>query len=257
MRRRRYSMGALWLMMGLIGVLALAGCGAATSTGGAPPAQQAQLTIAKDGGLRVTLQMTCPSGVPCALSSVAQREVSALQTRARVGLGVPSASVAQLGAMRIQIDLPGYTNQQVGAQALGAQGMVRFIDTSGASLDVGAVVGADQYPTLFTSSQIDPASVGAHLDQQSQPVVVFAFKGVAASQFAQYTGSHIGDYLTITQDNTVIESATIQSQISGQGQITGIKTLADAQVLAADLRSTPLPMPVTVVSAQVLSPGGK
>lgn len=253
--RRRLGTGAA---LALLGLLALAGCGAATTTAsGAPQAAQAQQTIAKDGGLRVTLQAACASGQSCAFSGAAQEEESALLSRARVGLGVPSASVTQLDATHFQVDLPSYTNQQVGAQALGAQGMVRFIDTSGTPLDVGAVVGANQYPTLFTGSQIDPASVGAHLDQQSQPIVVFAFKGAAASQFAQYTGSHIGSYLTVTMDNTVIESATIQSQIAGQVEVTGFKTLADAQALAADLKSSPLPVAVTVVSAQVLSPGSK
>ncbi len=257
MRRRLRTSGAQALLA-LLALLALAGCAqattATTATSGAP---QTQLTIAKDGGLRVMLQVVCATGQSCSFSNAAQGEVSALQSRARVGLGVPSATVTQLDASHIQVDLPGYTNQQLGAEALGAQGMVRFIDTSGMPLDVGAVVGENQYPTLFTNSQIDPASVGAHLDQQSQPVVVFAFKGAAAAQFAQYTGSHIGDYLTVTLDNTVIESATIQSQISGQGQVNGFKTLADAQTLAADLKSTPLPLPVTVVSAQTLSPGSK
>ncbi len=83
----------------------------------------------------------------------------------------------------------------------------------------------------------------------------FAFKGAAASQFAQYTGSHIGQYLTVTLDNRVIESATIQSRIAGPGQIMGNLSLAQAQTLAACLKSGALPAPVTLVSATVVQKG--
>ncbi len=104
----------------------------------------------------------------------------------------------------------------------------------------------------FSGSQVDPSSVSAQSDQNSSPVVVFEFQGAARSAFATYTGDHIGQYLTITVDSKVVESATIQSQISGQAQISGMQSLADAQALAAELKSAPLPMTVTLVSADVV-----
>ena len=223
----------------------LAGCGQGTAAAASAPPK----TLAQAGGLRIVVSVSANQDIAM---------LSALVARAQKGLGVKDASARTSGstfsATQIEVDLPGYTDQQVAASALTTQGAMRVIDTGDNGLSVGATVGAQQYPTLFTGSQIDPASVGAQADQSGQPIVTFAFKGAAASQFAQYTGSHIGSYLTITLDNRVIESATIQSQIAGLGQITGM-TLIRAQTLAACLKSAPLPGPASLVSETVVSSG--
>ena len=54
--------------------------------------------------------------------------------------------------------------------------------------------------------------------------------------------------MTVTLDDKVINSAQIQSEIDGPGQITGIGTITDAQNLAALLKYGALPLPLTVVS---------
>jgi len=224
----------------------LAGCGQGTTAAASAPPK----TLAQAGGLRIVVSVSANQDIAM---------LSALVARAQKGLGVKDASARTFGAKsfsttQIEVDLPGYTDQQVAASALTTQGAMRVIDTGDNGLSVGATVGAQQYPTLFTGSQIDPASVGAQADQSGQPIVTFAFKGAAASQFAQYTGSHIGSFLTITLDNRVIESATIQSQIAGLGQISGM-TLIRAQTLAACLKSAPLPGPASLVSETVVSSG--
>ncbi|HEX6122023.1 MAG TPA: hypothetical protein VFY89_02630, partial [Ktedonobacterales bacterium] len=55
-------------------------------------------------------------------------------------------------------------------------------------------------------------------------------------------------FLTITLDGVVIESATIQSEIDGPGEITGFASLAQAQNLATLIRVGPLPLAVRVAS---------
>ena len=66
----------------------------------------------------------------------------------------------------------------------------------------------------------------------------------------------IGNDLTITLDNKVIESATIQSQITGIGEISGgSMTIADAQNLASLLKYGALPVPVHVVAVTSVQPG--
>jgi preprotein translocase subunit SecD len=60
--------------------------------------------------------------------------------------------------------------------------------------------------------------------------------------------------LTIALDGQVIESATIQSEIDGQGQITGLGSLDAAHTLAAQLKSGPLPLQLTEVSAELVTP---
>ena len=229
-----------------LALVGLTGCGQGpTAAASAPPK-----TLAQVGGVRIVVSVNANQDIAM---------LSALVARAQKGLGVQDASdrtaLRSFSTTEITVDLPGYTDQQLAESALTTQGAMRVIDTGGTPLTVGATVGAQQYPTLFTGAQIDPASVGAQADQSGQPVVTFAFKGAAASQFAQYTGSHIGDYLTITLDNRVIESATIQSQIAGLAQVSGM-TMTQAQTLAACLKSAPLPGPVSLVSETVVSPSG-
>lgn len=262
MRRSVLSVGALLALS----LWLLAGCGATPvggSTSASSGAATAHKTLAQAGGLRIVVQMTCATATACAAENqqIAQM-VEALAQRAQVGLGVTDASarstIVTPSGRQIEVDLPGYTNQVVATSALTTQGMLRFIDTGGQPLPVGAKVGANQYPTLFTGSQLDPASISAQRDPNgSNPnpfIVTFAFKGAAAGKFAQYTQSNIGAYLTVTLDDIVIESATIQAEISGLGEITGLKSLADAQALAAALKSTPLPDPVSLISAALVQP---
>lgn len=246
-------------MMALCVLVAWALVGCALSHPFTPQTHTPQ-TLAQDGGLRVTVHLSCSAEQDCAFTSAFAQTMSALQQRARVGLDVPDASVKRLDGVQIEVDLPGYTNQQAAVSALTAQGLVQFIDSGDAELAVGTKVGAKQYPVVFTGAQIAPSSVlattypgGATTDA---PIVTFEFQGAAKTQFAQYTSAHIGAYLTITQDDTVIECAQIQSQIDGEGEINGFKSMAAAQALAAELKSPPLPAPVTLVSAQVVSASG-
>jgi preprotein translocase subunit SecD len=229
---------------------------APTAPFGAPMAS-AHKTLTQNGGLRMNVQLVCAAGQDCTIfSDMMARSVTALEARAQHGLGVNDASAKALSAGQIEVDLPGDSNQQAAVSALTTQGLVQFIDTSGAPLAVGTKVAANRYPVLFTGSQVAPNSVSATTDQQAKVIVVFEFAGAARAQFAQYTSTHEGAYLTITLDHTVIESAQIQSEIDGQAEITGAKSLADAQALAADLKSSPLPLPVTLVSIQPVAASG-
>ncbi|HET9110648.1 MAG TPA: hypothetical protein VFN78_07480 [Ktedonobacterales bacterium] len=248
-RRARGAALALLLAWGL------AGCALSAPIGPATTAPTPTVSLAQRGGLSFMLQVECPNGQACAYSNGFAQMMAALLLRARSGLGVADASVKRVDGTTVEVDLPGYTNQALASQALTTPGSALFIETNGVPLTVGSMVTSNQYAVLFTGSQIDPASVSVHTDPQTgEPIVAFAFKGAAATEFAQYTGAHIGEYLTITVDNKVIESATIQSQISGDGQVTGSKSLADAQALAVYLKSSPLPLSAREVSATLVTP---
>ncbi|HEY8323624.1 MAG TPA: hypothetical protein VIG77_03975 [Ktedonobacterales bacterium] len=241
-RRLRVTALCLLIAWGLVGC--------AQQVGGTAP----HTSLAQAGGLRVIVRLSCPAGQDCGtFSSQLAQTTGALAARAQRGLGVQGASATALKGNEVQIDLPGYTNQQLAVSALTAQGMTQFIDTGGNPLQVGTKVAAHQYPVLFTGAQIDPNSIQATTDQNNAPIVVFAFQGAARSQFATYTRENVGNYLTITVDGVVVESATIQSEIDGLAEITGSKSMAAAQALAAELKSPPLPDPVSLVSAQSFS----
>ena len=84
--------------------------------------------------------------------------------------------------------------------------------------------------------------------------MLFQFQG-RQQDFANYTRDNVSKYLTIVLDGKVIESAAIQSEIDGQGQITGGNiTMADAQQFASYLKYGALPLPLVVESEQQLAP---
>ena len=207
------------------------------------------------GGVQFVFQASCPQAQPkCDIPSVMPQVVDNINRRIAQGLAVSEASVRSSGD-KILVELPGFTDAAQASALLGQTGEMNIIDTGTSPLTVGTTVTPGQYPVRFTGSQLDTNQIGAGLDSSTgKPIVTFAFTGKAKTGFATYTAQNVGNYLTITLDNRVIESATIQSEIDGNGQITGIGTITDAQSLAALLKYGALPLPLNVVSSQEIAP---
>ncbi len=222
-------------------------------------------TLQHDGGLRVTLALSCPASQPaCDMQTLSTQTRDILQRRAVEGLGVASAVTKLDGDTHIVVELPAYTNEAQARAILGSRGEVEILDSGATPIPVGVDVATQmcasacapgQYKILFTGAQFDPNALSAGLDQQTQhPVVTFGFAHQYQQQFADYTRQHIGQYLTIALDGSVIESATIQSEIDGTAQITGLASLADAQALVTKLKYQALPLAVTVSNVERVSP---
>jgi preprotein translocase subunit SecD len=185
-----------------------------------------------------------------------------IERRVNGGLGVSEPVIRLEGSDRISVELPGLKNEQDAIALIGQTGLLQIIDTGAVSLPVGCNVkdptsqcySAAGYPVRFTGNDLDPNSINASVDPSTgQPIIVFQFKGDKQSAFASYTQSHIGQYLTITLDDKVIESAVIKSEITGQGQISGGNmTLDQAQATAALLRAGSLPVPLVTVSERLI-----
>jgi preprotein translocase subunit SecD len=209
------------------------------------------------GGVQVLLQASCD--VPTQHCGKDQLNLMPdvrdnIERRVNGGLGVSEPVIQLEGTDRISVELPGLKNEQDAVQLLGQTGKLEIIDTGTTQLSPGQQVTEGQYPVRFTGDQLDPNSINATIDQQSgQPVILFQFKGSAQNAFATYTQQNVGNYLTITLDGKVIESAVIESQITGQGQISGgSMTLDSAQATAALLRYGSLPVPLTLVSERLI-----
>lgn len=211
------------------------------------------------GGVQVLLQATCSlkgdSNCKNGELNNMGNALDNIQRRVNGGLGVSEPVIRQQGTNRISVELPGLKNEQEAITLLGQTGKMQIIDTGSTPLTVGqAVPAGSNYPVVFTGNQLDPNSINATLDPQSgQPEILFQFAGSAQGAFASYTQKNIGNYLTITLDNTVIESAVIQSQITGQGVISGGNmTLQSAQQTASLLRYGSLPVPLSIVSEKAV-----
>jgi preprotein translocase subunit SecD len=85
--------------------------------------------------------------------------------------------------------------------------------------------------------------------------IAFALKPEAATVFADYTSSHIDQYLAIVLDGKLISAPVIRSAITdGQGIIEGGFTNESANALAVQLRYGSLPVPVKVVESRTVGP---
>jgi len=165
------------------------------------------------------------------------------------------------------VELPGVKDDAQAVQLLTYRGALAILDTGTTQLPAGTdttgktcatACQPGQYPIVFTGQQMYANAVQAQQDPQTgRPVVFFAFAGADKQRFADYTRSHVGQYLTITADDVVIESATIQSAIDGVGEISGTMSLDDAKRLAAYLKSGPLPVRLVLIADERVTPTAK
>ena len=253
-----------WRYFLLLGMLALAAC-APSDIGQrfAPP----QRSLERDGGTRLTLRASClPFAPACTLTQLRDAATRILSQRLAGSADVNDPVVRADGLANIVVELPGITSETQIANLttlLTERGSVAILDTGSQMLPIGTTTAgktcvtsceSDQSPIVFTGEQIDRTQVNVQNDQQHQAwVVTFGFAGSARQQFADYTASHIGQFLTITANDVVTESAVITTEIDGPGQITGLSQ-AEAQHLAADLKSGPLPVAVTLISSELAQP---
>ena len=95
----------------------------------------------------------------------------------------------------------------------------------------------------------------ASFDQNNRPAVSFTLNATGAKRFGRVTGANIGRPFAIVLDGKVVSAPTIQSQIFGNGQITGSFTVAETNELALILRAGALPAPLIVMEERSIGPG--
>jgi preprotein translocase subunit SecD len=237
-------------------LLSLAGCGSAST-----PAK----TLGRDGGARIILHAACfPDQANCDLNARLNGAMDVLNRRASAAGDRDVTVHTGNDAQTIVVEAPGVTDGRLLVPLLTGRGQIFFIDTGGQGLASGEDVSDNicqdhctpgQYMVVIRGEDVDQNQVRATTNVSSgQPVVEFAFKESAKQRFTDYTAANIGNYLTITLDGKIIESAVIQSQITGPGEISGNFSASDAKMLAAELTSGQLPLMLTLVNVEQVSP---
>src|SRR5260370_29167903 len=79
-------------------------------------------------------------------------------------------------------------------------------------------------------------------------------KGSAVQSFGSFTQANVGNYLTVTLDRKVIESAVTQSAITGQGEITGSFTADSAKQIVTILQYGSLPLVLQIATQETVGP---
>ena len=102
------------------------------------------------------------------------------------------------------------------------------------------------FDTILTGAGLE--SVGLDV-QQGKYYVPFKLTSDAAQVFADYTASHVGDYLCIVLDKVVISCPTVEGPIpGGEAMISGNFSYESARQLSIQLRYGALPVPLRVES---------
>jgi len=91
-------------------------------------------------------------------------------------------------------------------------------------------------------------------DTSGRPDVNFTLARDGAARFGRVTSANVGKLLAVVLDNRVYEAATIQSQITDRGEITGSFTPQKVQDLALVLRSGALPASIKYLSEETVGP---
>ena len=215
------------------------------------------------GGVQIVLEGGCPSKTTACPSIAA--DIPIIEQRLASQIKATDLNIFVNGMENLVVEIIGQPNMPQTLALIRTTGQLDILDTGSTQLAVGTDVSgqtcqttcaAGQYKIVFTGAQLDPHSIAVALDPQTnQPAVSFAFAGAARAAFASYTKNNVGNFLTITRDNRVIESATIQSEIDGAAQITGIPSQQDARDLATLLKYGALPVPLTVIHITTVKPG--
>jgi preprotein translocase subunit SecD len=188
-----------------------------------------------------------------------------IEQRVNGGLGVSEPSIRIIttnGKPAISVELPGFTgNQTEAVNSLLKTGNLEFWSTGPSPAAIGTAFDPSQYTQYnpggkpqFTGANLDSSQVFVSQDQAGRPQISFEMQGDAISRFGQFTSKNIGQYLTVTLDKQVIESAVIQNAITGPGVITGNFTTQQAQQIVTVLKYGALKIPLKIASEETVGP---
>jgi len=236
------------------------------------------------GGLQVLLEADLPADTTISSDDLnVTRQI--LESRANA-LGVSEVVMQVAPPRRIVAEFPGLQDPEQVIASLQQTGLLEFVDIGSTPVTEGTIIQTDfgtsststtttetptNTPTTDPSATPAPTATptiyhtvltGAALSAVSVQAaslggfdIATTFKSEAATIFADYTGSHVNQYMAIVLDKRVISSLIIKSKIpNGQGVIQGKFTQDSANALAIQLRYGSLPVPIKVVQSQSVGP---
>ena len=205
------------------------------------------------------------------LRTVVLNRVNAKQVSGVLGVLEPLVQIKEggigaAGSEQLIVDLPGVTDVTSAENTIGQTPTLDFrlqdpnpqpttltVDSDGvAHATVDAYAG--YIDTGLTGRFLDTATV--QFDQNTGAAyVALKFNDAGAALFASITKANIGKPLAIFLDGTIISSPTIQQEITGgQATISGNFTAQQAKTLADSLSYGALPVPISLISSQLIGP---
>lgn len=247
----------LWITLALIGGLVVLTCIGSTIFVAVSLGSFAGL--ARPGlrsGLRVLLVPATGTGTP---TPAALGATQVLLSERLAAFGLQNASVQELTSgsqPTLQVEVPHFGgDERATLDTLLNTGTLEFWNTGPSPVPIGSPFTPAQFAQYnpggkapFTGNDLDGSQVSVGTDTTGRPSILFEMKGDAIGRFGQFTQQNFGNYLTVTLDRKVIESAVIQSAITGPGELTGNFTLQHAKALASVLKYPSLPVVLHITS---------
>lgn len=215
------------------------------------------------GGVQALLEADLPEGTSVAAEKM-QTATRIVENRVN-GLGVTEALVQQAGEKRIVVELPGIDDPTVAISTIQETGLLEFVDMGNTPLPAGTRIITDiatsetpdtdeqVWHTVMTGDVIENVQVSR--DPSGQYVIQFELDSEGADIFSEYTTAHVGEFLGIVLDKTVISAPNVNEPITeGEGVISGAFTVESANNLAVQLRYGSLPIPLKVVETRTIGP---
>lgn len=147
------------------------------------------------------------------------------------------AEVAQEGANRIRVQIPGVADAEEAIQEIGQTAQLFFVD--------------EEQNVLLTGDMVETATKQVGATSQNgvaMPYVSLKFNKEGTKKFEEATRANLGKSIGIVMDGELISSPVVQSVISdGEAMISGSFTGEEAQNLAELIRAGSLPFGLNVI----------
>ena len=240
------------------------------------------------GGLQTLLEADLPADTTISSDDLkVTRQI--LESRANA-LGVSEVVMQVAPPRRIVAEFPGLNDPEQVISSLQQTGLLEFVDIGAQPISEGTIIQTDYGTSATSPTTTDTPTITATIDAAATPApvetptvsptiyhtvltgaalssvsvqagqlggfdIATTFKQDAAAIFADFTGSHVNQYMAIVLDKRVISSLIIKSKIpNGQGVIQGKFTQDTANTLAIQLRYGSLPVPIKVVQSRSVGP---
>ena len=189
------------------------------------------------GGTHVVLQAVDTPELKVDDDAV-NRSVKIIERRVNE-LGLTEPVIQRQGKDRIIVELPGVKDPDKAIAMLGRTALLEFKDVSG--------------KTVLTGKDLKDAK--AQISQGNQSVVGLEFSDEGGKKFADLTARNIVKPIAIVLDGEVLTNPVVQEAITGgRAQISGSRTMEEAEHLAILLRSGSLPVKIEVMENRTVGP---
>ena len=190
------------------------------------------------GGVYVEYQATQPEDVEADFGSLMDGTISIIQNRLS-DKGYPESTEVRIGNDGIRVEIPDVTDPNAILDLIGSPAKLEFLDPDG--------------NVFMEGKNVETATAGSNPETTGY-VVYFTLTPEGSKIFADMTSKHIGEILTIQLDGVTLTEPKVETAITGgNGYISGMSTLEQAQNIALKIQSGALPLVIKQQKVDTIS----